>query len=181
MAPTHPAAVLLAAAGSSGPITPGWVEILTVVAAVGSGLVAGTFFAFTGFVMPALARLPAAQGIVAMQSVNVTAVRPPLMSALFGTAAVWVVVLVLVLVEGGGARTAVVLGGAACYLLGAVGVTAARNVPLNTTLDALDPVASDSGPAWSGYLRSWTRWNTLRAVAAAVSTCAAAYAPLAAG
>lgn len=60
-------------------------HLLTVAAVLGCGLNAGVFFAFSGFVMAALRRLPAPQGIAAMQSINVTAVRPPLMAALFGT------------------------------------------------------------------------------------------------
>jgi uncharacterized membrane protein len=35
--------------------------------------------------MPALARLPAPQGIAAMQSINVAAITPSFMAALFGT------------------------------------------------------------------------------------------------
>ena len=61
---------------------------LTLVAAVGSGLVAGVFFAFSSFVMPALRRLPDEQGISAMQSINKAAPTPVFMSALFGSAAV---------------------------------------------------------------------------------------------
>ena len=47
------------------------IYLLTFVAAVGSGVVAGIFFAFSNFVMKALARVPPAQGIAAMQSINV--------------------------------------------------------------------------------------------------------------
>ncbi len=60
-----------------------WVALGT---ALGCGLLAGVFFAFSAFVMPALRRLPAAQGIAAMQSINRLAVTPALMTALFGTA-----------------------------------------------------------------------------------------------
>ena len=49
------------------------VVALTLVTALGCGLNAGVFFAFSGFVMNGLRRLPAAQGIAAMQSINVTA------------------------------------------------------------------------------------------------------------
>jgi uncharacterized membrane protein len=45
--------------------------IVTLLSALGSGLIAGVFFAFSAFVMKALARLPPAQGIAAMQSINV--------------------------------------------------------------------------------------------------------------
>jgi hypothetical protein len=47
---------------------------LTVVTALGCGLNAGVFFAFSSFVMKALARLQPAQGIAAMQSINLVAV-----------------------------------------------------------------------------------------------------------
>jgi uncharacterized membrane protein len=43
---------------------------LTLVAALGCGLMAGLFFAFSVSVMKALARLPSAEGIAAMQSIN---------------------------------------------------------------------------------------------------------------
>lgn len=39
--------------------------------------------------MNGLARLPAAQGMAAMQSINVAAVRPAFTPATFGTAAAW--------------------------------------------------------------------------------------------
>ena len=59
----------------------------TLITALGCGLVAGVFFAFSSFVMPALKRLPPAQGISAMRSINRLAVTPAFMTALFGTAA----------------------------------------------------------------------------------------------
>ena len=42
----------------------------TLASALGCGLVAGVFFAFSTFVMPALKRLPPAHGIAVMQSIN---------------------------------------------------------------------------------------------------------------
>jgi uncharacterized membrane protein len=62
------------------------VVALTLVTALGCGLNAGVFFAFSGFIMHGLRRLPAPPGITAMQSINVTAVTPAFMSVLFGTA-----------------------------------------------------------------------------------------------
>jgi uncharacterized membrane protein len=46
-------------------------DTLTLLSVLGSGLVAGAFFAFSTFVMKALAALPAPQGVSAMQSINV--------------------------------------------------------------------------------------------------------------
>jgi uncharacterized membrane protein len=65
----------------------GLLVALTAVTALGCGLNAGVFFAFSSFVMKALARLQPAQGIAAMQSINAVAVNPAFMTALFGTAA----------------------------------------------------------------------------------------------
>lgn len=81
----------------------GTASVVTVAAAVGAGTVGGVFFAFSGFVMPALDRLSAAQATTAMQSTNVMAVRPPLMIALFGTAALAVAAPVLAWRGGQGA------------------------------------------------------------------------------
>jgi uncharacterized membrane protein len=61
---------------------------LALVSALGCGLMAGAFFAFSAFVMNALARLPPAQGIAAMRSINVAAITPAFTGALFGTAPV---------------------------------------------------------------------------------------------
>jgi uncharacterized membrane protein len=55
----------------------GFLFALTLITAVGCGLNAGVFFAFSAFVMPALKRLPPAHGIAAMQSINRLAVTPP--------------------------------------------------------------------------------------------------------
>ncbi len=67
-------------------------EILIVCTAIACAAMGGVFFAFSSFVMRALARMPPAQGIAAMQSINVVAVTPVFMTALFGTAAACVVV-----------------------------------------------------------------------------------------
>ena len=49
---------------------------ITLVAALGCGLMAGLFFAFSVSVMKALARLPSAEGIAAMHSINVAIINP---------------------------------------------------------------------------------------------------------
>ena len=47
---------------------------LTLFSALGCGLVAGIFFAFSTFVMKALTHLLPGQGIAAMQSINVAVI-----------------------------------------------------------------------------------------------------------
>jgi len=50
--------------------------------------------------------------------------------------------------------------GAACYLLGPLGVTMAFNVPLNNRLAAA--AAGEAGSAWPAYVVVWLRWNHVR-------------------
>lgn len=52
---------------------------------LGCGLMAGVFFAFSSFVMNALARLQPTQGIAAMQSINITVINPLFMAPFLGT------------------------------------------------------------------------------------------------
>jgi uncharacterized membrane protein len=66
-----------------------WFLALKLCTALGCGLVAGVFFAFSAFVMQALAQPPPAQGIATMQAINITVINPWFMGVLFGTAAAW--------------------------------------------------------------------------------------------
>jgi uncharacterized membrane protein len=129
---------------------------MTLATALACGLVAGVFFAFSSFVMPALRALQPAQGIAAMQSINVKAVTPVFMTALFGTALACIAVAVV-------ERDASTIGGAALYLGGTIGLTIAYNVPRNDALAAAGPGDHE---LWSRYLREWTAANHVRAAAA---------------
>ena len=143
----------------------GTMQGITVAGAVGAGLVGGVFFAFSGFVLAALRRLPAALGISVMQSVNRTAERPPLMLALFGTAVLSVAVGVWAVRSWSEPTAPWALAGALAYLA-AVVITAAANVPLNNSLDRLHPDAPGATAQWTDFLAHWTLWNHLRGAAA---------------
>jgi uncharacterized membrane protein len=152
------------------------VRVLIGATAVGSGLVGGVFFAFSGFVMPALVRLTAPQGAAAMQSINVTAVRAPLMTALFGTAAVAVAAPLVARWAGCGRSTlTLLLLAAGCYLLGPIVVTVVGNVPLNNRL-AATAASSYTAETWHQWVTAWSGFNltrTLAGLAAAALYCAA--------
>jgi uncharacterized membrane protein len=72
---------------------------LTLVAALGCGLIAGVFFAFSSFVMRALGRLPPSGGAAAMQWINVVVLNPVFLGVFVGTAVVCVLVLVAALLR----------------------------------------------------------------------------------
>jgi uncharacterized membrane protein len=138
----------------------------TLLSALGCGLVAGVFFAFSSFVMPALKRLEPAHGIAAMQSINGLAVAPAFMAALLGTAVACLGLAVWAAIFWGERPAALVLAGGGLYLVGTIGVTIARNVPLNDKLASLHPQAADAEGYWRRYLSGWTAWNHVRAAAA---------------
>lgn len=132
-------------------------------AALGSALIGGLFFAFSAFIMAALAARPPAEGMVAMVSINRAILRSLFMPVFFGTA-------LLSLALGGyalaqwTAASCWLLAGAAIYLVGGVGVTMIWNVPLNDRIDRADP-AADNAALWALYRARWTRWNHVRTLA----------------
>lgn len=145
---------------------------LTGTAAVGTATVGGVLYAFSTFVMPALRSLPPAEAAAAMQRINVAAVRPGLMVAMFGTAAVCVAVGVGVLTTGVSRRSVALVAGSALYLVGTIGVTMAYHVPLNNALAATDPTDPGTVTLWRDYLRRWTAGNHVRAAAGLLAAAA---------
>jgi uncharacterized membrane protein len=143
-----------------------FIQYLTFATALGCGLSAGVFFAFSSFVMPALDRLAPAQSIRAMNSINKLAVTPVFMTALFGTALACAVLGVWAVTSWGERPAAFALAGCALFLAGAIVVTIAANVPLNDSLMKVDPEATDAATRWSTYLSDWSPWNHVRAVTA---------------
>lgn len=132
--------------------------------AVGSGLMAGIFFAFSAVVMPALQRRPAAEGIAAMQTMNVVIANPLFVLIFVGTGVASAATIVLSLVDTARSGAPAAVGGV-LYLVGAIVVTGVANVPRNDALDAADPASSDGADLWTRYLREWTAWNHARTVA----------------
>jgi uncharacterized membrane protein len=141
---------------------------LTLVSALGCGLIASSFFAFSSFVMKALSRLPPAQGIVAMQWINIVVINPWFMTALFGTALACVALAVQSLVEWDEPESIYRLTGSAPYLVGTILVTIAFNVPRNDALAAAASDGDDSADLWRRYVRPETmcepprRWRRPR-------------------
>lgn len=137
---------------------------LKFVAALGCGLVAGVFFAFSTFVMSGLGRLGPPQGIAAMQSINITAVTPMFMTALFGTGFCCLVLAVFSLVRWDQPGSGFLLAGSLIYITGTVLVTIFFNVPLNNALAAVDPASAEGADLWARYLVNWGVWNHVRTI-----------------
>jgi uncharacterized membrane protein len=139
--------------------------VLTLASALGAGLVAGAFFAFSTFVMGALGRVPAPEGIRAMQQINITVINPWFMTALFGTAVLGLAVIVAALADWEGSYGPYLVAAGVLYIVGCIGVTMAFNVPRNDTLARLEPASAGAAEVWRRYLVEWTAWNSVRTVA----------------
>jgi len=139
--------------------------VLTLLSALGCGMVAGIFFAFSSFIMQALARLPPAHGIAAMQSINVVVINPLFLTVFLGTAVACICAAIASFL-GDAAGAGFVLAGAALYVVGTLLVTMRCNVPRNDLLARVDPESMEGATAWVGYVSSWTAWNHVRTAAA---------------
>lgn len=141
------------------------VQGLLWVAAISGGLMAGTYLAFTGFIMRSFASLPVAQGVAAMNAINHIILKSSFMPLFFGSTGVFAALGVVGAWHWGepGAGGAVAAG--LVYVVGMFVVTAFGNVPLNNRLARVGGHGAETEPAWADYLTRWTRWNTLRAVA----------------
>ena len=144
-----------------------WIYVLMIAALLGSALIGGIFFAFSTFIMKALERVPSAEGIRVMQSINVVVINPMVMGALFGTALISAAIAILVWGGWAGALPHWFFVGALHYLLGTFLVTAFGNVPLNNRLERVSPEEGEQ--LWSHYLRKWTFWNHIRTTAAMIA------------
>jgi len=143
-----------------------WISLLTWCSALGSGLIAGVFYAFSSFVMPGLRQLPAAQGIAAMQAINRTALTPPFLGVFVGTACTCLALAVLSFWSVADGRSGLRWAGCAAYLVGSFGLTIGCNVPRNEALMRLDAASASAAAYWQVYLSEWTAFNHVRALAA---------------
>jgi uncharacterized membrane protein len=153
---------------------PTLLTVLTIASLTGSGLLAGLFFAFSAFVMRALARLPHPQGMAAMQSINAAVLNPVFALAFFGTAITSLALIVGVLLAPTSGRV-YLIAGSLLYLAGSIAVTFACNIPRNERLARLN-AATAPPDEWTRYVREWTAWNHVR-----TATCLAAAVSLTGG
>lgn len=133
--------------------------------AVGCGLLAGLYFAFSAFIMASLGRIDQASGIAAMNAINAVIVRSLFMPAFLGTTLASAILIVISILRRDQPGAAKMLSGAILYLIGMTGVTMVCNVPLNDALAAVDPSSREAAALWPRYLKVWTLWNHVRTVA----------------
>ncbi len=145
-------------------------QTVTFISVLGTGLIAGIFFAFSSFVMGALGRLPPANGISAMQSINVTVLNPLFLGVFMGTAVLCLALALSAIMRWSEPGAAYLLAGSALYVIGTFVVTIALNVPLNDELAAVNPQNGNAAGVWARYLADWTMWNHVRTGAALIAS-----------
>lgn len=152
----------------------------TAIAAVGSGVAGGVFFAFSAFVMPALRRLPAAPGIGAMQSINRQAPTAAFMALFLGTAVVAAGIGIHAAVHRGEPGSVWAGVGSAAYW-SAIALTGGFHVPRNDRLAEVDATSAEGPGVWETYAAEWTAGNHLRTLACVGAAVAFTVAVRAAG
>ena len=150
----------------------GFFGLLTFLTALGCGVMAGGFSAFSAFVMKGLDRLPAPRAVAAMQQINVAAPTPAFMAVLLGTALACVGLMLSSLFVWGEPFAVYLLVGGGLYLIFAFGLTIVYHVPRNDALARVEADGTEAESRWSSYVAGWTAWNHLRfagSLAASVS------------
>lgn len=148
-------------------MTDTYTRTLIVIAAIGAGLSAGVYLAFSTLVMGGIRRLPPAQAINAMNAINKAApTNPLLMLVLFGPG----VVCVLLMISGFRHRhdPAAVwqIAGAVLFLTGML-ITMIYHVPHNDQLMKVNPNGDGASATWKHFYTPWTAWNHARTLASA--------------
>ncbi|WP_048648641.1 DUF1772 domain-containing protein [Nitratireductor soli] len=124
--------------------------VLTLLATLSAGLMAGFFFTFSNTVM---------------QAINVTVLNPFFFAAFFGTALLGIVLGVLALLNLSAPGSVYLLAGGILYVVGTFLVTVVFNVPMNEALAKVDPASIQGADLWRDYLSRWVMWNHVRTLA----------------
>jgi len=138
--------------------------LITMIAVVALGVMAGIYFTFSVVIMKALAQLPALQGAQAMNRINTVIVRTLFMPLFFGSTVLMAGLGLWQLLHWQGADSLLMLMASVLYVVGMFVVTAFGNVPLNNRFQ--DSTGTDEALAhgWAVYLGDWTRLNHIRTV-----------------
>ncbi len=147
------------------------VTILLWAATLSSGLMAGVYFAFSGFIMKAFDNIETAQSVAAMNSINEVILRSLFMPVFFGSSIISFLLVIIAFVYWGDAGAWLALITGMIYFTGMFVCTVVFNVPLNNALARPGPDYDNEQQIWSHYLRTWTKWNHLRTVSSLI-TCA---------
>jgi uncharacterized membrane protein len=138
-------------------------NIILVITATLTALMAGLFYAWSCSVMLGFARLRDREFVAAMQATN-RAIQNPVFFAAFLGAPVFLPISTF-LNYGQAPRFALLLAATLIYLTGTFGVTIFGNVPLNNALDRFDSESAteqETARQRANFERRWNALNTIR-------------------
>ena len=132
--------------------------------AIGCGLMAGVYFAFSTFVMTSLARLGPA-GATMMNAFIADIGTSLFMPVFLLTTLTSAALAVMAMIRWGQSGSVALVVGGVLYVLGMFVVTMVFNQPLNEALAAADPASTEGAALWARYVSEWTFWNHVRTIA----------------
>jgi uncharacterized membrane protein len=138
--------------------------------AIGCGLLAGLYFAFSAVIMTALGRIEQVHGVSAMNSINSTILGSLFMPFFYGTTLASLILAISSLVRRGEPGAMATLAGGVIYVAGMFLCTITFNVPLNDALAAVDPASGAAAPLWARFLKNWTFWNHVRTISSTAAS-----------
>jgi uncharacterized membrane protein len=151
-------------------MTDTYTRALAIAAAIGAGLSAGVYLAFSTLVMNGIRRLTPSQAISAMNGINRAAPASPLlMLVLFGTGIVCVLLIISGVQHRDDPAAVWHILGAALFLIGML-ITMVYHIPHNDRLLKADPNAADPGATWTHFYAPWMAWNHARTLASLAGT-----------
>jgi len=136
------------------------ITFIIIASITGAGLVTGLLFAFSNFVMRALAVLPSDKGMFAMQRINEMIINPIFLLLFLGAPILCSIIVVYSGLKINESGFLFLLIGALAYLIGPFGITMLFNVPLNNLLASADVSSADE--IWPMYQKRWQFWNHIR-------------------
>jgi uncharacterized membrane protein len=138
--------------------------------AIGCGLIAGLYFAFSTFIMTSLGRIDQASGIAAMQAINVDILRCMFLPLFLLTSLTCAMLAVAGGLNWSAPGSPAMIAGGLLYVIGMFVVTMMFNVPLNNTLMTIGGTGPEAGAFWARYLSEWTMWNHVRTITSTLAT-----------
>lgn len=148
-------------------------NIVLVVGGTLTGLLAGLFYAFNVAFIPALRHLKGTGHIAAMQAVNVKIINPVFFLSFFGPA---ILLPLAAILYWGKPPFGLLVAASLLHIVGAIGVTAAANIPLNDKLEKVDASqisevdADQVRKEFQGPGAPWMLWHNVRTLAEIVAT-----------
>jgi uncharacterized membrane protein len=145
-------------------------NILLVITATLTALMAGLFYAWSCSVMVGFARLPDREFVAAMQATNRAIQNPGFFTAFFGAPVL--LPISTFLHYGQPTRFSLLIAATVIYLIGTFGITLFGNVPMNNRLDRFDLESASLEEIAAQRVNFERRWNNLNTVRAVSSTLA---------